>query len=93
MNYKLNDIESGNVGMDAFFADNPQVVSPVGQAKTASKPARVKVGSVSQLAGFRRLSAETLVNKSTNELWTIKKEGDDFFIERLFQDDGTPLKG
>ena len=95
MNYKLDNIEAGGTsGMDAFFEDNPQVVSPVGQAKTAAqKPPRIKVGSVAQLDGFKRISAETLINKSTNDLWAIQKDGDDFFIERLFQDDGSPLKG
>jgi len=94
MNYKLNDIETGGAtGMDAFFEDNPQIVSPVGQAKTASKKVRVKVGSLAVLSDFKRVNAETLVNKATNDLWAIQKDGEDFYIERLFQDDGAPLKG
>lgn len=93
--YKLSSIEtSGAAGMDAFFEDNPQVVSPVGQAKEAKAPQpRVKVGSLADLGGFQRISADTLINKSTNDLWTLKKDGESYYIERLFTDDGQPLKG
>lgn len=92
--FRLGSIQTGEAtGLDAFFASEPQVVSPVGTAKAASKPARVKVASLSQLNGFTRVSAETLINKSTNDLWAIRKDGDSFLIERLFQDDGSPLKG
>ncbi len=94
MNYKLEAIESGGMaGLDAFFESEPQVVSPVGQAKTASAPTRVKVASLDQLQGFQRLSSETLINKSTKDLWAIQSDGENYFIERLFQDDGTPIKG
>lgn len=93
--FKLGDIQSGGAtGMDAFFESEPQVITPFGQ-KAASAPAkapRVKVGSLAQLDGFTRISAETLVHKSTQDLWTIKREGGDFYIERLFQD-GAPVKG
>lgn len=94
MNYKLNDIETNNTsGMDAFFEDNPQVVSPADQPKTAAKKLRVKVATVSQLDSFKRVTAETLIHKSTQDLWSLQKDGEEFFIERLFQDDGSPLKG
>lgn len=95
MNFKLDSIQSGGTtGLDAFFASEPRVVSPVGQTKAAAvKPGRVKVGSLSQLDGFQRLSSDTLINKSTQDLWSIQSDGQDFFIERLFHDDGTPLKG
>lgn len=84
--------------MDAFFASEPSIVTPTtsspGTPKVAAKKAgRVKVGSLQQLEGFQRLSAETLVNRSTQDLWAIRKEADGFYIERLFSDDGTPLKG
>ena len=96
--FDLTSIGSGEAtGMDAFFEGSPQIVSPVGVAAQieASKPAptRIKLTKVSQLDGFVRTSAEGLINKSTQDLWAIKKNGDDFYIERLFQDDGNPLKG
>ena len=92
--FKLENIELAATGLDAFFEQSPEIVTPPGQPKQASeKPKRVKVGSLSQLQGFVRTSSDTLVHKSTNDLWTLKKDGDAFFIERLFTDSGTPLKG
>jgi hypothetical protein len=95
--YDLGSIEGGSSGMDAFFANEPEIVTPT---KTASAPApvqktpRMKVGSLQQLVAFDRLNAETLVHRSTQDLWTIRKEADgDYYIERLFQDDGSPIKG
>ena len=81
--------------MDAFFEDNPQVVSPVGTTskKGFRTPPRIKVGSLQQLKDFRRVSQDTLVHKSTNDLWALVKEGEDYHITRLFQDNGQPLKG
>lgn len=93
-NYNLGDIGTATSGLDAFFASEPQIVTPAGQAKTAAqKPMRQKVASLQQLDAFQRVSAETLVHKSTNDLWTLRKEGEDFYIERLFQDNGEPVKG
>lgn len=94
MNYKFDNMESGGTsGLDAFFASEPQIVTPTG--KTASAPVkspRIKIGSLSQLAGFTRISADTLIHKSTKDLWAIRKDGDNYFIERLFQGEG-PVKG
>src|SRR5258706_12181262 len=93
--FKLDQIQSIVAsGMDSFFESEPQMVTPLGQeVKTAAvKPRRVKIGSLVQLNGFERVSSETLIHKSTKDLWAIKKEGDDFYIERLFQDTGNPLK-
>jgi len=43
------------------------------------------------LEGFFK-SGTDLVHKATRDLWALRKEGDDFVIERLFQDNGEPLK-
>ncbi len=93
-NYNLGAIGTAASGLDAFLAGEPQLVTPVGQTKVAARlPQRVKVSSLQQLDGFHRLSAETLVHKSTQDLWTLRKEGEDYFVERLFQDNGQPVKG
>lgn len=93
-NYDLGSIQTAeSTGMDAFFASEPEIVSPVGEAAPQQAPLRIKLTSVEQLQPFVRTSAETLVHKSTNDLWAIKKDGDSFFIERLFEDNGAPLKG
>ena len=93
--FNLDSIQTGEcTGMDAFFAKEPQIVSPVGTTKAAPAQPRIKVGRTSQLNGFVRISEDMLVNKATQDLWAIKKHGDnDYYIERLFADDGSPLKG
>ncbi len=83
----------GATGMDALLASEPQIVSPVGKAAPAATPKRIKVGSLKQLDGFQRIASDTLVHKSTQDLWAIRQDGGNFFIERLFQDNGEPLKG
>lgn len=96
--YNLGDIQSGAAGMDAFFASDPTIVTPVSSkpetTKTAAaRPHRIRVGSLAQLDGFQRVSAETLVNRATQDLWALKKDDkSNFYIERLF-DDSQPLKG
>jgi hypothetical protein len=76
---------AGAAGLDSLFQREPQMVTP--------KVARVRVASVQTLKSFTRTSAETLVHKSDRDLWAIKREGGNFFIERLFDDQGQPLKG
>jgi hypothetical protein len=90
--FKLGDIQGGSSGMDAFFENEPSMITPFGQKAAAVPKQRIKVGSLAQLEGFHRISAETLVHKSTQDLWSIKNQGGEFIIERLFQD-GTPVKG
>jgi len=91
--FKVNDIQGGSSGMDAFFESEPQIITPYGQKTAVAKPQRIKLGSLAQLDGFHRLSAETLVHKSTQDLWSIKREGNgEYFIERLFQDN-SPVRG
>jgi len=86
-NFDLGQMEMGAAsGLDALFEREPDMVTP-------HKTARVRVASCAQLKSFTRLSAETLIHKSDKDLWTIKAEGGQFFIERLFDDNGNPLKG
>lgn len=97
MNYKLDKIQTTvATGLDAFFQSESQIVTPINPApvvaKTAAAKGRVKVGSLAQLNGFERVSSETLIQKATKDLWTIKREGNDYYIERLFEDNGDPLK-
>jgi hypothetical protein len=77
---------TGSPGLDALFQREPGIVNP-------PKMARKMVASVGDLANFHRLSAETLVHKSERDLWALKKGDDGYFIERLFDDNGEPLKG
>lgn len=95
----MKDLDLGNIqteasGLDAFLASEPSIVSPVqASAPIEKKTGSIRVASLQQLDGFHRISAETLVHKSTRDLWAVKPEGKDLVIERLFQDNGVPLKG
>lgn len=70
-----------------------KLIREEGKAKSAS--GRTKVGSLAQLNGFIRTAEDTLVHKSSRELWALRQEGadGDFYIERMFDEMGGPLKG
>lgn len=83
--FDLGQMEvSAAEGLDALFAREPEIVRPV---------TRVRLASLQQLAPFERQSKETLVHKSDRALWALKQDGNDYFIERLFDDVGQPLRG
>lgn len=99
--FDLSKIQGTASGLDAFFSEEPSVVTPLPKAtspltapKVASTPSkgRRKVASLEDLNGFVRTAENQLINKSTQDLWSLKKDGGDFYIERLF-DDQAPLKG
>lgn len=63
------------------------------QRKTASMVRRAS--SIDALLGgdeFVKLAEDTLVHKATRDLWSLKQEPGGYVIERLFEDDGSPLK-
>lgn len=85
--FDLGDMEmSGSSGIDTLLQNEPKLVSPF-------KTGRRKVASIGDLSNFLRLSKETLVHRSERELWALKKEGGDYYVERLFDGNGQPLKG
>jgi hypothetical protein len=86
--FDFSDFEtSGASGLDALFTREPQLVSQV-------KTGRRKVASLGDISSFIRLSSEQLIHKSQRDLWSLKREADgSYFIERLFDDNGEPLKG
>jgi hypothetical protein len=76
----------GSAGLDAFFAREPQMITP-------TRTGRVRVASLQQLVPFARLGNETLIHKSDKDLWAIKREADgSMIIERIFDDNGQPLR-
>jgi hypothetical protein len=84
--FEINSIQGQPApGIDALFAQQPRLVE--------AKKGRRMVASVSDLKSFTRISAESLIHKSEHDLWALKREGTQFFIERLFDDNGEPLKG
>ena len=53
---------------------------------------RIRVASLGDLSDFLKVAEDTLVHKATRDLWSVKKDGNDFVIERLFDDTGKPLR-
>lgn len=51
------------------------------------------LGDLSDFFGPSVKRANDLVHKATKDLWTVKQQGGQFSIERLFDSDGEPLKG
>lgn len=66
---------------------NPRFKSRLASSSSVCK--RIKTSM--DLEGFFRQGSD-LIHKATKDLWSMKKEGDEFIIERLFQDNGEPLK-
>lgn len=102
--FDLGSLEVTNGGLDAFLSDNPDVVAPLERVASASPvPAtgmkkagagRMRVASLEQLNGFIRTAEDTLVHKSDRDLWSLGKDANgDFYVERMFDDAGAPLKG
>lgn len=58
--------------------------------KTSSS-STMRVSCLGDLSDFMK-SGSDLVHKATKDLWSLKKDGDDYVIERLFDDSGEPLK-
>lgn len=85
--FDLGGMEIGGApGFDAMIQREAHITRP--------NPGRRKVASMADIKAFDRDSSETLVHRSDRELWALKKEADgQYFIERLFDDNGAPLKG
>jgi hypothetical protein len=53
----------------------------------------LRVASLGDLTEFLKLADDTLIHRSTRDLWSFRRDGGDFVIERLFDEVGEPLKG
>lgn len=86
-NFDLGSMQvTGSTGIDALFSREPHMITPRGS--------KVRVASIQQLEGFHRLSADMLIHKSDRDLWAIRKDAEgSLLIERMFDDDGKPLRG
>jgi hypothetical protein len=85
-NFDLSRFEvQGSTGLDAFFSREPEIVTPT--------PHRVRVASIRDLSPFIRLSNDELIHKAERDLWSIKREpSGSMYVERMFDDNGSPLK-
>jgi len=90
----LSEVRVKRASMDDVFSctavdrlfDEPIV------RKASEKPVRRKISSLRDLVGFRRISNDLLVNKSTQDFWKLTKDanGNDV-IEKLH--DNTLITG
>lgn len=53
----------------------------------------MRVAGLGDISGFLRVANDTLIHKSTRDLWSFRQEGEEYVIERLFDANGEPLKG
>ena len=75
-----------------FGAFNPQHLYPSKTKQAKSVSFRVStLGDLSSLFSNTKKEGE-LIHKATQDLWSFKKTENGFFIERLFDDSGEPLK-
>lgn len=96
--FDLGTMEVSNGGLDSFLGDNSELVTPANLmpkvAQERARPERIRVASLAQLSGFVRTAEDTLIHKCERDLWALRKDaGGQFFIERMFDEQGAPLKG
>jgi len=64
--------------------------------KTSKKASMVRMSfsSLGDISGMFTSSEsnDELVHRATKDLWSFKKEGDQYVLERLFDENGGPLK-
>lgn len=53
----------------------------------------MRVSSLGDISGFLASGENDLVHKATKDLWSFKRDGEDYVIQRLFDDTGEPLHG
>lgn len=73
--------------------DRRHLMPAASNRRVASNFRRV-VSNLGDLTGFFRGNQGTdLVHKATQDLWSFRKDGEGYVIERLFDASGEPLKG
>jgi len=64
-----------------------------GRHKRGGPPSRIRVACLGDLSDFMKVADNTLIHRSTRDLWSVRQDGQEFVIERLFESTGDPLKG
>lgn len=81
-------------GFGAYHLDD---LRPSFESTRRASSVRQRIAGFGDLTHFfeasRTASTSTdLIHKSTRDLWSLEKEGDNFVLSRLFTDSGEPLK-
>jgi len=76
-----------------FGSFYPQHLRYASSTRTAKSVIR-RVSSLGDLSDFvmSKQANDELIHKATKDLWSFKKSADGYVLERLFDDDGNPLK-
>ena len=82
-------VEWDGGGSRSIHADHLRL-APTGTKRTGSS---FRVASLGDLTEFFKVANNTLIHKSTRDLWSLKQDATGFVIERLFDEAGDPLKG
>lgn len=73
----------------SIYAEHLQLA----QKQKAKRKASFRVASLGNLKNFLKVAEGRLVHKATKDLWSFKKDSDgNFTVERLYDDNGDPLK-
>jgi hypothetical protein len=95
----IRRITLSSSGMDAFLVEIPEapdvslhdlfIDRRASQVPTETR----KISGAHDLQGFSRIASDTLIRHSGRDLWKLREgEDGDFYIDRLFDDNGEPLK-
>ena len=88
---KLNieDVRFSSSSIDDFFSSHP-VAKPVPRTASSGK---VRISSLSELVGFRRIANDKLVHLSQQDFGQLGQDAEGHYIERLVSDDDGPVAG
>jgi hypothetical protein len=76
----------------SIHAEHLRLVKRV-KASPVKEPEQVRVASLGDLTDFLKLADDTLIQRSTRDLWSFRRDGGEYVIERLFDATGEPVKG
>ncbi len=78
-----------------FRAIQAEHLRPAGLNKKRASTVRmafIEFGGIADLFGLAKKGSTDLIHKATKDLWSFRQDGEEFIIERLFNEDGNPLK-
>lgn len=73
-----------------IFANHLRLAGPNSKRSSNVRMVIASLGDISSM--FASAREGELVHRSTKDLWAVKKDGGNYVIERLFNDEGKPLK-
>ena len=83
--FKIEDFRFSSSSIDDFF-------TPIRTAGVSSG-GKIRVSNTHQLSGFQVVSGDKLIHLSQQDFWKLGQDNEGFFIERLVEDDISPVKG